>query len=820
MFYRQTLLTCLLFAVSVFVGLMSFEAKAQNSMSIELPLLINNSYIGDITTLVNPSSQNGKDTAIDITRLMELAEPFISENQRKNWFESVGNSSYVAIGQLQDNGLDINFDPALLNISVKIIKDGISYLSLSNREAPNLDQYEPLANFASGLNVALFPSYIHQGDEQGWAPLEVDFTGFTSINGFNGLALIYSADYSEDSDNQFSRGDVTLIHNNFKHAIRYALGDIRPTVSRFQSSIDMAGLSIERDYSRINPFRNLRPNGRNTFTLTRDAEVSFQVNGVTVLTRELTAGSYDVSDFPLITGNNDVTIVIDDGGSQKEISRFSTYVDSSLLSKGVTNFGVNVGFPVDLEAGSRKRKYESDPVALAFIEKGVTDKMTLGLLFEVAEKQQLLATSSLLGNRYGFWVVELAGSNKDDIGEGYSGLIQYELEPNKSFLGWASSLSLQAQHKSEKFVNLGQSETSDERNSINARLKLQKGKSSVNFGSSYSKTGTQETKSFSINLSRSFRLFSLSLNTQYSQQNDAESDTRFSINMSKKIGERSLRKTHRLSARYNSKDHQSNIELKNTSGSNMGDASYKIALQNSDVSKDVDLDTTYNHGRFEAELSHKLGRSQSNDSRTQSTTNLGLRASIGFADGNFSFGRPFNNGFIILKRHKTLENKKVVISKSAFGDSDVSSTQTFNTVLIPLNSSFRGSSLIVDVEDLPIGYDIGGGQIKVFPNQTPAYAYQLGSNASNMIMGSLYDKQDKPLSLISGKLIPRKKTNDSAISFFTNKTGRFVADKVAEGIYDIQLLGSEAVVGEITVKQAGEPGLIDVGKNIIEVAND
>jgi len=67
MFYRQTLLTCLLFAVSVFVGLMSFEAKAQNSMSIELPLLINNSYIGDITTLVNPSSQNGKDTAIDIT---------------------------------------------------------------------------------------------------------------------------------------------------------------------------------------------------------------------------------------------------------------------------------------------------------------------------------------------------------------------------------------------------------------------------------------------------------------------------------------------------------------------------------------------------------------------------------------------------------------------------------------------------------------------------------------------------------------------------------------------------------------------------------
>jgi len=632
-----------------------------------------------------------------------------------------------------------------------------------------------LANFASGLNVALFPSYIHQGDEQGWAPLEVDFTGFTSINGFNGLALIYSADYSEDSDNQFSRGDVTLIHNNFKHAIRYALGDIRPTVSRFQSSIDMAGLSIERDYSRINPFRNLRPNGRNTFTLTRDAEVSFQVNGVTVLTRELTAGSYDVSDFPLITGNNDVTIVIDDGGSQKEISRFSTYVDSSLLSKGVTNFGVNVGFPVDLEAGSRKRKYESDPVALAFIEKGVTDKMTLGLLFEVAEKQQLLATSSLLGNRYGFWVVELAGSNKDDIGEGYSGLIQYELEPNKSFLGWASSLSLQAQHKSEKFVNLGQSETSDERNSINARLKLQKGKSSVNFGSSYSKTGTQETKSFSINLSRSFRLFSLSLNTQYSQQNDAESDTRFSINMSKKIGERSLRKTHRLSARYNSKDHQSNIELKNTSGSNMGDASYKIALQNSDVSKDVDLDTTYNHGRFEAELSHKLGRSQSNDSRTQSTTNLGLRASIGFADGNFSFGRPFNNGFIILKRHKTLENKKVVISKSAFGDS---------------------SSLIVDVEDLPIGYDIGGGQIKVFPNQTPAYAYQLGSNASNMIMGSLYDKQDKPLSLISGKLIPRKKTNDSAISFFTNKTGRFVADKVAEGIYDIQLLGSEAVVGD------------------------
>ena len=819
-FHKQISSVCYFYVIIAFASLIPLQTAAQNRISIELPLLINNSYIGDITTYIDPSNQDVKDTNIDVARLIELFKPFSSEKQRDIWFKTENGENNTSISQLQDRGLDINYDPALLNISVKIIKDGISYISLLNREIPNTKNYEPLAEFASGLNIELLPSYIHQGNEQGLAPFEADFSGFTSINGFDGWALIYSADYREDAAIRFSRGNVTAIHNNFEHAIRYALGDIRPTVSRFQSSIDIAGLSIERDYSRINPFRNLRPNGRNTFTLERNAKVSFQVNGTTVLIRDLAAGSYDVSDFPLITGNNDVTIIIDDGSSKKEISRFSTYVDTSLLSKGFTNFGLNIGFPVDPEANFRSRKYKNDPVALAFWEKGLTDSLTLGFQIELAEHHQLLASSAIFGNNYGFWGVELASSNQDDIGNGYSGLLQYELEPKKSFLGWTSRLDLQAQYKSEEFINLGQRVVSDEQRNVNGRLRFQKNKSSINLSSSYRKTGDRETKFFSINLSQSYRSFSASLNTQYSQQNNGDSDTRFSINLSKKIGKNRHKNNHRLRARYNSKDHNSSIELRNTSGNNVGDIFYNMALQDSDLSKTIDIDMSYIQDRYEVDLSHQSGKSKSANNSTRSQTNLGLATSIGFADGSFSFGRPFDDGFIILKRHKTLANKKVAISKNAFSDSIISSTHFLNTVLIPLNSSFRSSTFLVDVEDLPIGYDTDGGEIKVFPNQTPAYVYQLGSNASNIIIGRLHDNQDKPLSLVSGKLIPRNPNEALSIDFFTNKTGRFVAEKIAEGTYDIQLSGSDVTVGSVIVKQAKEPGLIEVGKIMTEAPND
>ncbi len=816
LFYKQRFFVCFLYTILLFASLHPLQTAAQNRISIELPLLINNSYIGDITTYINPSSHDTTDTHIDVNRLEELFRPFSSENQRTTWFETKDGEINASIRQLQEKGLKIHYDPALLNISAKIIKDGISHISLLNREIPNPENYEPLAKFASGLNIELLPSYIHQGDEQGLAPFEADFSGFTSINGFHGWALTYSGDYREDSANQFSRGNVTAVHNNFEHAIRYAIGDVRPTVSRFQSSIDIAGLSIERDYSRINPFRNLRPNGRNTFTLERDAKVSFLVNGTTVLIRDLVAGSYAVSDFPLITGNNDVTVIIDDGSSKKEISRFSTYVDTSLLSKGFTNFGLNIGFPVDPESNFRSRKYQNDPVALTFWEKGITDNLTLGFQLEIAEHHRLLASSAIFGNSYGFWGIELSSSNQDDIGTGYSGLIQYEVEPKSSFLGWASRLNLQAQYKSGEFISLGQRVISDEQSNLNGRLRLQKDRSSINLSSSFRKTGNRETKTVSINLSQSYRSFSVSLNTQYSKQNDTDSDTRFSINVSKKIGKHRHKNPHRLRARYNSKDHNSSLELRNTSGSNVDDFSYNIALQDSDLNNNIDVDMSYIQSRYEVDLNHQTGKSKSANNRTQSQTNVNLATSLGFADGNFSFGRPFDDGFIILKRHKTLANKKVAISKNAFSGSTVSSTHYLDTVLIPLNSTYRSSNFLVDVEDLPVGYDTDGGEIKVFPNQTPAYVYQLGSNASNIIIGRLHNKQDEPLRLVSGKLLSRNVDQALIIDFFTNKTGRFVAEKIAEGTYDIQLSGSTVNVGSLTVKQAKEPGLIEVGKIIIE----
>ena len=129
--------------------------------------------------------------------------------------------------------------------------------------------------------------------------------------------MFYEFDVSESRGNrEFSRRDVTLTHDDFSRSLRYSFGDIRPTVSQFQGGARLFGFNLERNYSEINPFKNLRPSGRSGFTLERPSTVSFEVNGAIVDTADLEPGTYSISDFPLASGANDVRVLIDDGTSR------------------------------------------------------------------------------------------------------------------------------------------------------------------------------------------------------------------------------------------------------------------------------------------------------------------------------------------------------------------------------------------------------------------------------------------------------------------------------------------------------------------------
>ena len=66
------------------------------------------------------------------------------------------------------------------------------------------------------------------------------------------------------------------------------------------------------------------------------------------------------------------------------------------------------------------------------------------------------------------------------------------------------------------------------------------------------------------------------------------------------------------------------------------------------------------------------------------------------------------------------------------------------------------------------------------------------------------------MSLSVGKLVSIDNSDSEPIDFFTNRTGRFVAERVPPGRYNMILMPDEVVVTELDI-DTGEDGVVKLG---------
>ena len=794
--------------------IMSCQAMAQQSLEIEVPLVINQAFSGDISaqiTNITEGEQTQTLVSVPISRLVELASQFANEEQLEQWLtnevyvDSETSVELIALQTLRDRGLDIAFDSGLLTVVAQIPRLGTQYLSVRGRRAPVPDDHFSQARFASGLNIVVRNSFNHKSSldrPSGFGDTNVEFSGFTTIGGFSGWSLFYEFDVSESRGNrEFSRRDVTLTHDDFSRSLRYSFGDIRPTVSQFQGGARLFGFNLERNYSEINPFKNLRPSGRSGFTLERPSTVSFEVNGAIVDTADLEPGTYSISDFPLASGANDVRVLIDDGTSRYEAANFSTYVDTTLLAGGVTNFGVSVGFERQTGGGSGV-EYSDDPVVLGFYEKGITSNLTLGAHIELAEEHALFAGTAIYGTRYGVFALNAATSNQEEFGTGYNSLLQYNLE-TEMFKGWRLRADAQASFQSDTYISLGQSEPIGEETAFNSRFSLTKDGLGFTLGGGIREVDDMITEQFGINISKSFRSFGLSLGYQYVNteraNNQTDSDSRINLTFSKRLGE------SRLQAGYNSASNEFSSQWRGKPRRKLGaiNTSFKSTVSDEVDQNEFDLD--YLHSRFEFDARYSDSSFNGDDRIDFASTSLTLSGAVGFADGSFAFGRPFRSGFAVVGRHKNLRGKKLSVSRNTTRGRKITTAKRRSTTLVPVDSSYRAQSIAFEVADLPLGYDVGDSQVKLFPGNLAGYRIDIGSDAANTVLGNLFWPDGTGVSLKVGKLI--SKDGEPAV-IFTNRTGRFAAEKLEHGEYEVIFGDNDEFRARFEVPELPEPGLV------------
>ena len=220
----------------------------------------------------------------------------------------------------------------------------------------------------------------------------------------------------------------------------------------------MLGLTVARNFD-LQPYRVSEPPGRTSFFLNSPSRVDIYVNDRKVQTLQLNSDPYDMNDFPVVNGSNNVKLVITDAAGRVEIRNVDIVSDANLLDAGLHKFAYNVG--VISTTVNRARQYDSNqPVLSAFHRYGVSDSFTLGGNLQADRMQGMAGVDATVGGTWGVFRADLAGSRLESGNNGFAWQSQYQIvdrgkiEDDGRFRR-TKNFTLLVGYRSEHFAPLG-----------------------------------------------------------------------------------------------------------------------------------------------------------------------------------------------------------------------------------------------------------------------------------------------------------------------------------------------------------------------------
>jgi len=347
---------------------------------INLPLVFSGTFLGDVGAQI---ALDGSGLALDPADFVRLAGDRLTPTMKARIQGARGSSGLVTAEEFKAAGVEVAYDPATLEVSVSIPLDQQGRRSLALvQEATVFDSdYDPPTGFSG---TGIFNVSQNVSHEQGWfgdfQPVNVAAQTAFNLGGAKGLNLFAEMFYG-GGEGGLRRGAVTLTRDDRDRALRLMAGDISPTTAGFQSSLPIGGIGIEKNYSQLPPYSNVRTSGPFKFALDEPAVVEVLVNGVVARAFRLERGQYDVRDFNFASGLNRIDIYVVDDYGRRLLTSFSQFFNFNLLDPGISEFGAYAGFP-QLRSGAGSIAYGGDPTLTLFYRGGLTQSLTAGFDFQ------------------------------------------------------------------------------------------------------------------------------------------------------------------------------------------------------------------------------------------------------------------------------------------------------------------------------------------------------------------------------------------------------------------------------------------------------
>ena len=640
----------------------------------------------------------------------------------------------------------------------------------------------------------------------------------------------------------FKRTRSRLVYDLPADNIRIQAGDADVFAIGFQRAPDIAGITVEKSPTTFQNGDRYRSAAQSTFRLDRPSDVEVFVNGVPVRSLHLNAGTYDLSDVPLPSGSNHVELHITDAMGRQRTMTFTTYAGTDLIAAGKSEWSVSAGVPSYLL--DSERIYETDAYfATAFLRYGLTDATTAEINLQGDQSILMGGTGAAVATPWGLFSIDgsMSGSN---TGLGLAAQLSYELAnfrgPLSTWTGRPETLRMDAEYRSTDFRVPG--EFSVDAGSVLYPqfpywLRLSAyytfplaNETTATLGARYQFANDEapELSPFTfggnrygvdLTLSRPLTAWSSgALTLGYSNESYALADPignddpefRLMVRLSFIPAE-----STRIETSYDTLNGAGYVSGYKSSGQGVGSWQTAVVAQQDDSSQTSALDAsaTYSANRADIRVSqisgfHGPAFDYFRGQPTGNVTSVEVGAALAYADGAFGIGRPVRgNGFAILTPYDSLAGKTILVGSAddIRGESD-----WLGPAVVPDLPAYARNTLSFDVPDLPVGYSLGNGSFDTVAPYKAGYRYQVGSAYSVSVFGTLLDAHGEPVSLLTG-VAKSPSDPQKQVEIFTNAAGRFAADGLAPGHWEIEMATDDAPTHYSIDVPAGTVGLFKAG---------
>ena len=775
-------------------------------IALTIPARDGSTYLGDLPVTI------GTDDTLSFPtdRALQLLQPTLAPQVFEALRTKLAGKPAIGPDEFATAGIRTVYDPQKLELRFEIPVDKRASRSVSVSPIDRVGVGTRLkpAQFSAYLNVRSSLDLVESGPSQGFVSPIVLLNGATRIGR---VVAETDAIYSPGSANaMFQRLGSRLVYDDLKDLVRVTLGDLQTQSRGFQSAPDIAGISIMRSYSVLNPQQVIRPRGDQSFQLQRASTVEVIVNGQQVRRLQLAPGNYNLRDFPFAQGANDIRLNVLDDTGRNETLRFNIFLDQTQLARGLSEFGLYAGVRAPL--GPRGPVYSNDWVASGFYRRGVNDYLTLGANFQADKSIQMGGIEAVIATPLGALGTQAAFSSTRGIGQGYALQATFQRLIQHAN-GQAETFNLFAERRSQKFApvsfvlpnNPYQYEVGGGySHAFNAAFyagfdgRYSRGRRSGGLGSN------PDVHNYRI--STGYRLSptaSVTTEARYSRDSQGHQFSGF-VTLTMRLGRYSSVRTE-----YDSRDNRARASFQTLHGSGVGSYNITADVERSDLGGDIQVNANYLANRAELGLSHFGVFNSAFSSSIEQRTSFRLGTSIALAGGAVSVGRPIYDSFAIVKPHPSLGHADVVVEPSAYGYT--ASTGALRTATMPGLSSYSERIIPVDVADAPPGTDIGQGSFKVFPTYRSGYVFEVGSANNVTALGTMLGSDGQPVALVSGTATDVAHPDHVPVTLFTNRLGRFGATGLAPGQWRLEMLDDRKSVFLIDVPKDAK-GVVRLGE--------